>query len=124
MKMLTLIATLVLSAQAFATSKVCFGSTKDDQTKGVEMTAEVLDSKIVLKTTKGDSYDGTYPALAGVVHAHTGEEYVQYEGESGDQQDIILVDSQLLKVGTQGLLQIRSRGEGFFNSVFFCKDAK
>jgi hypothetical protein len=48
---------------------------------------------------------------------------LQYKGEQSDYQDIILVEQSLLQAGTTGSLQIRARGEGFFNSAFICRDS-
>jgi hypothetical protein len=33
-----------------------------------------------------------------------------------------MIDQELLKTGTSGLIQIRARGEGYFNAVYVCKD--
>jgi hypothetical protein len=121
--------TLSLSSGALASSKICFGSTKNDDTKSVVLSAKIDAQKIFLKTVKaggtfGDGYynGATYPALHTSVHARDGKTYLQYNGEDSDYQDTIMVDETLLKEGTTGLLQIRARGEGFFNFVFVCKD--
>ncbi len=53
-----------------------------------------------------------------------GKIYLNYKGEFTDYQDEILVDQELLKQGTTGLLQIRARGEVFFNNAFVCKDSQ
>lgn len=107
-----------------ASSKICFGSTKDDSTKDVVMTAEISTTEITLKTIKGDFYyNSTYPSYNSLFTARNGKVYLTFEGENSDYQDTIMVDQVLLNDSTEGLIQIRARGEGFFNSVFFCKDA-
>ena len=116
--------TVTLGSNALASSKVCFGSTKNDDTKGVVMTAEISGQEITLKTVKGDFYNGTYPISNSTIHGRDGETYLEYQGESSDYQDDIMVDQNLLQGSTTGLLQVRARGEGFFNSVFICKDAQ
>lgn len=123
----TLLLLLVTGSFADASTKVCFGSKQDEETKGVVWTAEISEQAITLKTIKTagrdfQNYDGTYPTYGTTVKAHSGKVYLEYEGNYGDQQDVIMVDQELLKEGTTGLLQIRSRGEGYFNSVFVCKD--
>jgi hypothetical protein len=118
---------LSFSSAAFAASnKVCFGSTKDPDTKGVIMLAKLSPKAIVLKTIKGLDFDynGTFHVYPNtVVKGRDGKTYLQYDGRRGDYQEVILVNKDLLKTGTMGLLQIRARGEGFFNSVFVCKDS-
>lgn len=114
--------TLTLSNGAFASSKICFGSTKSDDTKGLVITAEINQQNITIKTIKGDSYNGTYPTYNSIVRGRDGKIYLEYKGENTDYQDVIMVDQDLLSDYSTGLLQIRARGEGFFNSVFVCKD--
>lgn len=126
--------TLSLGSKAIASSnKICFGSTKSEETKGVVILATIDNQKVLLNTTKtiygqafGNDYYGgkTYPSRNSTVKGRDGKLYLEYNGENSDYQDIIMVDSELLKNGTTGLLQIRARGEGFFNSVFVCKDSK
>lgn len=116
---------LALGTNAVASSKICFGSTKDETTKGVVMTAEINESEISFKTIKGDyDYTGTYPTRNSTVNGRDGKTYLNYEGRDGEYQDIVMVDSTLLEAGTTGLIQIRARGEGFFNFAFVCKDAQ
>lgn len=127
MKMSLLLSSLVLlsTSSVFASSKVCFGSTKNDETKGKVMLAQIDVKHVSLKTIKGgEYYNGTYPTYGSVVRGRDGKTYLEYKGENSDYQDVIMVDQELLKNSTTGLLQIRARGEGFFNSVFFCKDAR
>ncbi len=124
---------LFISSSALASSKVCFGSTKNDETKGVVISAEISTQAVTIKGVKnsqrtigqgtiGDG--GTYPAYNTKVKGRDGKTYLEYQGEDLDEQNIILVDENLLQNSTSGLLQIRARGEGFFNSVFVCKDAR
>lgn len=115
---------LLLGSSAMAASrKVCFGSTKDDDTKGVVLKVEITKNEIKIKTVKGDlDYKDTYPTFNSSVRGRDGKTYLEYEGESTDYQVVILVDQMLLNNNTTGLLQFRARGEGFFNEVFVCKD--
>jgi len=114
---------MVLGSTAMAASnKVCFGSTKNEDTKGIILGVEISAKNITIKTLKGDSYNGTYPSYKTTTHGRDGKTYLEYKGEVNDYQDVIMVDEALLKDSTTGLLQIRARGEGFFNSVFVCKD--
>jgi len=116
---------MILTSTAMASSsKVCFGSTKNDETKGIVLSAEIGRKEITIKTLKGESYNGTYPSYKSSVQGRDGKTYLEYKGEDSDYQDVIMVDQALLQDSTTGLLQIRARGEGFFNSVFVCKDAK
>ena len=118
------VSVMVLGSTAMASSsKICFGSTKSDDTKGIVLSAEISHEEITLKTVKGDSYNGTYPTYKSSVKGRDGKIYLEYKGENSDYQDVIMVDQALLQDSTTGLLQIRARGEGFFNSVFVCKDA-
>jgi len=105
-----------------ASNKVCFGSTKNDDTRGIVLSVEVSTKDITIKTLKGNSYNGTYPSYNTTTHGRDGKTYLEYKGEKNDYQDVIMVDEALLNDSTTGLLQIRARGEGFFNSVFVCKD--
>jgi hypothetical protein len=126
-----LFALVLLPLTASAASKICFGSTISENTKGAVVSIEFNQAQIVIKTLKGgggetpeNGYNGTYPAYGTQTKAFSGKIYIEYKGEDVDQQDVIMVDSELFKTGTTGLLQIRSRGEGYFNSVYVCKDAK
>ena len=114
----------LLSASAYGSSmKICFGSTKSDDTKGVVITAEINYHEIKIQTIKGElGYNGAYNALNGAVRGRDGQTYLTYNGERTDYQDVILVDQELLRSVTTGLIQIRARGEGFFNLVFKCRD--
>lgn len=119
----TTLAALSVSTAALASSKICFGSTKDNTTKGLVMTAEIDSQKVTLKTIKGQFYQGTYPALAKSINGKDGKTYLTYKvDDSGDYEEVILIDQALLTNGTTGLLQVRGRGEGFENSVFVCRD--
>ncbi len=118
------VAVTVLASNAMASSKVCFGSTKSDDTKGIVISAEISAKEVTLKSIKGDGYEGTFPAYNSTVNGRDGKIYLEYEGANSDYQDVVMVDQTLLKKGTTGLLQIRARGEGFFNSVYFCKAAQ
>jgi hypothetical protein len=120
---LTILA-LSLSSSAFASSKICYGSTKSDDTKGLILNAEISRKSVAIKPVKGETYDGTYETYGTKVNGRDGKTYLEYKGENSDYQDVIMIDSELLKEGTTGLLQIRARGEGFFNSVFVCKDSE
>jgi hypothetical protein len=123
MIVLAALAALSASSVAFASSKICFGSTKNDETKGLVMIAEIDSQKVMLKTIKGQFYQGTYPALAKSINGKDGKTYLTYKGDDGgDYEEVILIDQALLTNGTTGLLQVRGRGEGFVNSVFVCKD--
>lgn len=117
---------LALGPTAMATSnKVCFGSTKNYETKGVIILAQIDRQQITLKTIKGEFYSAgrTYPAYNSSSKGRDGKVYLHYKGEYTDYQERIMVDQDLLNSSTTGLLQIRARGEGFFNSVFVCRDA-
>ena len=113
----------VLTSTAFAAShKICFGSTKSDETRGVVLSLSFDTQNVSLKTLKGDYSQGTYPAYHTSVKGRDGKTYLEYKGENSDYQDVIMIDSELLKPATSGLLQVRARGEGFFNAVFVCRD--
>lgn len=89
------------------------------------MQAAITKEKVTLKTLKEGSdfqYNGTYPSYHTTTNGRDGKVYLEYKGENSDYQDVIMIDRELLKAGTKGLLQIRARGEGFFNSVFVCRD--
>lgn len=128
----TLLMSLVMTTTSAVAStpavskKVCFGSTKDEDTKGVVVLAEITQKQVTLTTIKkgfGDfNYNGTFPSFNTTVKGRDGKVYLEYEGDSSDYQDVIMIDSTLLKSATSGLLQIRARGEGFFNFVLVCKD--
>lgn len=120
---------LPFASNAMASNKICFGSTKNDDTKGVVLSVEVERTDLTIKTLNtnrwGDlNYNGTYPSLNRTIKGRDGVVYLTYEGERSEYQDIIMVNPTLLKEGTTGLIQIRARGEGFFNSTFFCKDPR
>lgn len=126
--LLGLIATFVFSVSSLtsaATNKICFGSKQDDDTRGVVMSATISKKSVTLKTLKEGSnfsYNGSYPTYGTKVKGRDGHIYLEYKGENLDYQDVIMVDEDLLQAETKGLLQIRARGEGFFNDVFFCRD--
>lgn len=126
-----IVSALTISSGAIAasasTKKVCFGSKQNDDTRGVVMTAEISKAQVALKTVKeGQSsdfnYNGTFPTYNKTVNGRDGKVYLTYRGKNSDYQDVIMVDEALLKKAATGLLQIRARGEGFFNSTFVCKD--
>ena len=120
---IVLIFAMVLGSTAMAsTSKICFGSTKSEDTKGLVFSAKIDAKTITFKAIKGETYDGTYPAYKTSTHGRDGKTYLEYKGEDNDYQDVIMVDEALLNDSTTGLIQFRARGEGFFNSVFVCKD--
>jgi hypothetical protein len=116
---------MFLSSNVFAsTSKICFGSTKDDTTKGVVLQVDVNKKEITVKTIKGGfDHNDTYPTYGTVVNGRDGQVYREYQGDSSDYQEVVMADQELFKKGTSGLLQFRARGEGFFNAVFVCKDS-
>jgi hypothetical protein len=131
MKKLISLLVMLASVSSFAESnKVCFGSTKNEDTKGTVMLAKINKKTITLKTIKykyeyyNEYYEGTYPTYGTTTKGRDGKIYLNYKGEFTDYQDEILVDQELLKQGTTGLLQIRARGEGFFNNAFVCKDSQ
>ena len=110
-------------SNALASYKICYGSTKSQETKGLVMLARIDSQKISLKTIKGDYVNGTYPADHSSIAGRDGKTYLQYKGENDfEYQNFVLVDKNLLHASTTGLLQIRARGEGFFNAVFVCRD--
>ncbi len=127
-----MIAMLSFGATCFAsTPKVCFGSKSNDTTKGVVLSVNIDEKEIYIKTVKdgngqtfGSEYYGgkSYPSLSKQIAGKDGKTYKTFKGEDSDYQDIILVDELLFNSGSSGLIQIRARGEGFFNSSFFCKD--
>ena len=134
--MYKLISTLVLlfvSQISFSmTEKICFGSTRSDDTKGAILGIKVDQNKIAIKTLKRESgqdwgegiYDGSkiYPTYNRTSTSRNGKVFNEYKGEKSEYQDVIMVESVLLEENSQGLLQIRRRGEGFFNFAFFCKN--
>ncbi len=119
-------AALIAGTQtSFAAEKVCFGSTKSSDTKGSVFKVKITKKEVTVKTVKvtsGIEYDGTYPSYNSEVEGRDGKTYLQYKGNNVDYQDVVMVDKELLKKSTTGLLQIRARGEGFFNYVYVCKD--
>lgn len=123
MKSLILIAAL-FSANAMAANKVCFGSKQDSYTKDMVMVAEITAENVKLTTTKAGEfeYNGTYPNSGETLKGDDGVQYLDFLGEYVDVQDHILINESLLNSGTTGLLQIRGRGEGFYNYVFVCRD--
>ena len=126
MKKFILVLSFALGSTAMAaTNKICYGSTKSDDTKGVILSAVIDAGTVTLKTLSNDEfYEGSFPSYNSKVKGRDGKVYLEYKGGNLEYQDVIMVDEALLKNGTTGLLQIRARGEGFFNSVFVCKDAK
>jgi hypothetical protein len=121
------LATVLGSTAMASTSKICFGSTKgDDSIKGTILGLEVTTEQVTIKPIKGDNEEeATYPAYNTSVHGRDGKLYLEYKGyDDGEYQTVLMVDQELLHNGTTGLLQFRARGEGFFNSVYFCRDAK
>lgn len=121
---LTLVAFSAGSLATAASNKICFGSTKSSDTKGAVMTATITKKNVTLKTISQSSfeYNGTYPSYGTTVKGRDGHIYLEYKGENLDYQDVIMIDEALLKSETSGLLQIRARGEGFFNYVFVCRN--
>ena len=116
---------VTLGSNAMASSKVCFGSTKGDDTKGVVIHAEISQDEVTIKAVKGEVTEGTFPTYGTTVEGRDGKTYLKYKGSNdSDYQDVIMIDEALLDDSTSGLLQIRARGEGFFNRVFVCKDAR
>jgi hypothetical protein len=127
MKISLFVSMLILalgSSSVAATKKTCYGSTNSSETKGAVMTAEIEKNQVTLKSVKGTNYEGTFPTYNSVVHGRDGKTYLEYEGNSDEYQNIILVDEALLEESTTGLIQIRARGEGFFNFVYVCRDAR
>jgi hypothetical protein len=116
---------LVLGSNAFATSKICYGSTASDNTKGAIIKVDITDSQIVMKIVKGAGDEGTFPVMKWVVHGRDGNTYLTYDDPTGDEGGTsVLVDESLLNESTTGLLQLRWRGEGFSNYVYVCRDAQ
>lgn len=120
---ITILGMAIGSTAMASSSKICYGSTKNMDTKGVILSVEIEKDQVTFKAVKGNGYEGTYPSLKKSAAGRDGKTYLKYKGENGDGQDIIMVDEALLESGTTGLIQIRSQGEGFFNSVYVCKDA-
>lgn len=122
-----LFAMLLATTNAMASAKLCIGGAKNQYTKGFVIRFELDAKQIVWKTLKPTdsefSFNTTYPAYEKPVHGHDGKIYLTYKGESNDYQEIILVDQDLLRGSTSGVIKVRGRGEGFFEDLYFCKDA-
>ena len=115
---------LVLAAtHAQAATKVCFGSTKSDDTKGQVLIADISEDKLIVKSIKGDTQEGTFDIKNYTIKGRDKVTYMVFDGGRADDCGTeILVNPALLGEGTTGLLQFRCRGEGFFSSVYVCKD--
>src|ERR1700721_1488472 len=127
MKAILLVGVLVVSIGSTlfaASSKICFGAIKNEETKGSILSLEISDAAISVRNIKGDyDYDGVYPAYNSSVNGRDGRVYYEFKGRNTDYQDVVMIDEALFNDGTTGLFQIRARGEGFFNAVFQCRDA-
>jgi hypothetical protein len=108
------------SANAFATSKLCYGAKADDTTKGSELTADITQRQV---TVHGSDYEGKYPfgGKKDTVNGKDGKTYLSYDVGGSEGCTTLLVDSDLLKVRGQGWIKFRCRGEGFGDSKFWCK---
>jgi hypothetical protein len=115
---------LLLSANAFAAEKICFGNKGDSSSEGTHMTVTFTTKQVVVDD--GD-YKGTYKRFkgaAGTVNGRDGVTYLDYDmgGEEGCTE--VLAAEDLMDKGGEGELKFRCRGEGFSDVKYFCRDEK
>jgi hypothetical protein len=117
--------TIFASNNVLASSKICFWSANNNETKGAILNVETSDAALSIRNIKGDfDYEGVFIGYNSTVNGRDGHVYYEFKGRNSDYQDVIMLDEALFNDGTTGLLQFRARGEGFFNSVFVCRDAR
>lgn len=109
---------------AMASSKICFGSSKDEDTNGVVITAEINKDTISIRTREGEFYNGTYPSYKSIVKGADGKLYHEYKGANYYFQEVIMVDELLLHNKSTGLIQFRTKGESGINYSFECHDTR
>ena len=113
---------LVYSFSASAASnKICFGL---NDAKGNNFVLSLTARSAVVSEATGELNDwlnGNYPR-SGEVQGRDGKTYIDYNLGSNDGANDLLANKDLLKAGTKGYVKIRNRGEGFFESSYFCRD--
>jgi hypothetical protein len=126
---------ILVSASSFALSnKVCYGSAKSTETKGVILNVSIERDQIFVKkiqqgpgtvvfADKHYSY-GTYAAYNTKINSNTKKAFLAFKGEepASDYADVILVQAVLLEKEMSGLLKMISIDESFEDRIFLCKN--
>lgn len=133
MKLLIILTSAILMSaanMAFAsTQKICFGAKNNPDTQGVAIKLSVSPDKISFKVVKGETYVSSLeeaPTKPGPSSKSKDGKttYLSFSGGGEDNESFdLIVDSSLLKAGTQGLFVINHTVEGEKSHlVYFCKD--
>ena len=122
MKTFLLLTALLVSSNAFAFEKMCFGLKSDSDAKGTHFKVAVTKKKV--EVADGE-YKGSYDRAKGQsVAGKDGHTYLDYNwgGEEGCSD--VLVDEDLVSASGKGELKFRCRGEGFSDTKFYCRNEK
>ncbi|MEQ1876412.1 MAG: hypothetical protein ABL958_07185 [Bdellovibrionia bacterium] len=113
-----------LSAFAAPSTKVCFFAGGDLGEKGDRILATIASTKIKVQNLKGESaWEGVHTRKAkDLIKGKDGKTYLDFYYGGDEGCNTILVDANLLRNTTTGLIKFRCRGEGFGETVFFCRD--
>jgi len=113
--LLTSVLTLTLTATANAAPKVCFGL---GDAKGQTFAIDASPEKIKV-------YNGAERAthlFRSHVSGRDGVTYLEYKVKTTNPDTAILINEALVEPGTEGLLKVRWRDDGFDESIYFCRD--
>ena len=112
------------TAQSTAPVKICFGS---GDVKGERFNLTATKKKASISNWVSTRFEWpkgqteTYPVIA-EKKARNGDVFLTYKMPSDDYINTLFVDPGLLLLGTEGIVKIQSRGEGFVQNTFFCKE--
>ncbi len=112
------------TAQSTAPLKICFGS---GDVKGERFNLTATKKKATISNWVSTRFDWpkgqteTYPFIE-EKKARNGDVFFTYQMPSDDANNTLFVDEGLLLLGTEGLVKIQSKGEGFIQDTFFCKE--
>ncbi|HEX4925910.1 MAG TPA: hypothetical protein VFV50_17590 [Bdellovibrionales bacterium] len=124
LKLITTLFVLMLAAPAqAAVVKVCFWSGGNSGEQGDRMLISATTRSVRVKTFfQGEEVSTATYQRRGEVKGQDGKTYLQYYVGVVDGATYLLVDESLLKAGTKGNAKLRTRGEGYYENRFFCRD--
>lgn len=120
--LLTVLTATLLSTQVFAATKVCFGL-GDEKGNNFKIELTEQNANILGGVGNVDWLSGQSPRIRDV-RTRNGSTLVVYDLGTNDGTNHLLVQPQLLQPGTTGYAKMRNRGESYYQSTYFCRDAR
>jgi hypothetical protein len=126
MKFFVLISVLLISIGALAkTRKQCFYDSGAPFKSSQSFIADIsLRQLTVSNDSSNEAWEGTFARWTGnEVNGKDGRYYINFNAHLEEGCTEILVDQNLLAPRGKGRIKFRCRGEGFQDTVYYCKNA-